>query len=233
MSDKSPDGKPRTSRAAPLAIISIGSIATALGLGALNLLDPVHAANLPDTLGTVPAWITSGGVMGLFGLGIYWHLGSRKVSIEGRATDNIDKADIRDHYANEVASLRAQVIAQGERHAATIAEAEGRHKAAIAEIEGRYKKLLSEAEEHYRNALQAAEDRHEDCMRDREALRAEVQTLKDEIEGFRRQWLAQSADRIIALGEPGGPSPSEDVLGSAHRVRGIVASPGADKPSKS
>jgi hypothetical protein len=71
---------------------------------------------VPDILGTIPQWITAGGVMGFFGMLIRWHLGQRKLSIEARKVEvtaaeiaNRDKADERDHFSEEMSALRENV----------------------------------------------------------------------------------------------------------------------------
>src|SRR3954470_12831392 len=60
-------------------------------------------------LGTLPQQITaisSGGIfMSLLGLMIKWNLGRGRLALEEQTQQNIDEANIRDHYAKEVERL--------------------------------------------------------------------------------------------------------------------------------
>jgi biopolymer transport protein ExbB/TolQ len=60
---------------------------------------------LPPFLGSVPAWITAGGVATLVWVVINGGLGWRKLR-------NADESDIRDHYADEVKALREKLNRQ-------------------------------------------------------------------------------------------------------------------------
>lgn len=229
MPDETPPSKLTSHRASgPIAAVSIASIATALGLGALQLLDPVKAGSLPEALGTVPGWITSGGIMGILGLLIYWQLGNKKIGVDSTLAVNVDRADIRDHYAGEVASLRNRIDEQAQRHGTNVAAVEERYKGLLEDAERRYKRAVAEVEEHYRKALDAAEQRHEDCLADRDKLRDVVNELKDEVAGLRRQFATASSDQVISLGRTGMPAPSTAVLESAYRVKDIHQGEGGD-----
>ncbi len=226
MSDEPPPTVQKS--AAPLAALSFGSLATALGLGVIQIIDPKDAEKLPDIMGTIPGWIGTGGIMGLLALAIFYLLNSRKigvdekrVGIERETQQDKDKADIRDHYAAEVASLRDRIDKQAERHGVNVAAIEARYKKMLDDAEDRYRKSIEEVEAHYRRALVDADKRHDDCVKDRDALREEVAGLKSEIDGLRRQFAAAGADRVIALGEPGHRPPSDAVVESAHRVKGV------------
>jgi hypothetical protein len=69
-----------------------------------------------EILGTIPGWITSAGVLGILGLVIRWQLGLKKLAIEAqqvsvnaKKVDNEDRADARDHIAEEMVALRNNV----------------------------------------------------------------------------------------------------------------------------
>lgn len=70
----------------------------------------------PDILGTIPQWITAGGVLTFLGLLIRWHLGLRKIAVQANEVEvhatqaaNADRADARDHIAEEMGELRKNV----------------------------------------------------------------------------------------------------------------------------
>lgn len=161
---------------------------------------------LPDFLGSLPAWITAGGMVTLVGVVLTHLRGLRKLKIEARQVDinavQVDKtdgADIRDHYAEEVRQLREQLNGQGERH---------------------------------RLAQEASDRRHEECVREREILRDQVRALKDLVSGLRRIITQASASRAIRIaGEEPGEIP-EDILAAAERVEELfrIMPPEGDKP---
>lgn len=192
---------------------------TAAGLGALQLAG--KADKVPAVLGSVSSWVTAGGVTGILALLIWLQLGNRKLNLEERSAENADKADIRDHYAEEVSTLRERFDA-----------ASARHSKVVAEIESKYRKLLQETEEHYKSLLSDSEQAHEVCKKDRDALREEVNQLRDEVRGLRDQIRTQASDRVLALGDPAAPRPSEDVMESAKRVKRHVLRRGADRPRR-
>lgn len=224
----------RTARPAPLAIASFVSVATALGLGAFQLIDPAQAKNIPTAFGTVAGWISAGGIMGILSLLVWWQLGNRKIKVEEvgvnvaaiAASDKIhaaEREDIRDHYAAEVTSLRTRIDEQAERHATRVADLEARYLANVAEVEKRYA-----------GALSAAEERHRECEKQRDDLGIEVRKLRDDIAGLERKLLTQSSDRVLAIGMPGQPEPSPAVKDAARRVRRIARERGGtDKPGGS
>lgn len=211
-SQPGPEIPPAKSRAGPIIIISAASIATGLGLGIAQLFDPAASANLPDILGTVPSWLTGGGVLGILGLLIWWQLGLRKIDVEQIGIDNQDRADIRDHYAAEVAALRQRIDAQAQNHATRVAD-----------LERRYQENVSEAEARWRKAVRDVEERHEKCERELSLQAEKVRKLEKDYAGLERQILTQASDRVLALGAPGRPQPSDDVLAAAKRVKKIVS----------
>lgn len=214
-----PEGGPPRKLSGPLAAFSVLSIMTAAGLAGFQLIDPAQAEQAPGALGTVPGWITSGGIMGILGLLIYWQLGNRKISVDSDVQQNVDKADIRDHYADEVAALRKRLDEAGQRNVLAQTQIEERYKTLLTVAETRYRTATAEIEEHYKGALKAAEQRHDECVADRDALRNEVRALYDEVAGLRRQITTQATDRVLALGQAGAEPPSEHVLGAAERMK--------------
>lgn len=127
---------------------------------------------MPDLLGTVPQWITAGGIIGFLGLIVKWRLGERSLS-------NAEQADIRDHYADELASLRKQIIDMGEHHL-------GRER----ELDDRWRKLLTDSE-----------DRHSECVRQREELAARVREIEDRQIGTIRQFITFQRRIVEAMPE--------------------------------
>lgn len=72
---------------------------------------------MPDILGTLPQWIAAISTTGALGLFIKLYLGNRKLTIEAKQVDvnaqqvsGTERADIRDHYAQEVNRYYQQVI---------------------------------------------------------------------------------------------------------------------------
>lgn len=79
--------------------------------------------NLGPFLETVRPWISPVALTAILGVVLSHRLGLRKLSIEAervhieeRAVEDKDEADIRDHYAQEVAALRSALQAQSTRH---------------------------------------------------------------------------------------------------------------------
>lgn len=228
-----PPPLPPGPRATPLTVVSFISLATAGGIGGMQLVGEGH--RVPAILGTVSSWISAGGIMGILALLVWLQLGNRKIGVDERVAMNADKADVRDHYAEEVTTLRARFDEASERHSSVVTELEARHTNSVLEIEGKYRRLLHETEEHYQGLLRETEEAHEICKRDRDALREEIGQLRDEIRGLRDQIRTQATDRVLRLGETIPPSPA--VTGAAKRVRKIVRrgerARGADKAHKS
>lgn len=112
----------------------------------------------------VPEQLVAGGVLGslgvLLGLLVKLQLGGKKLEVA-------DTADLRDHYAEELTSLRRQIIDMGEHHL-------GRER----EIDDRWRRLLAESEE-----------RHAECVRQRDALSARVGAIEERFIGTVRQFL--------------------------------------------
>lgn len=125
-----------------------------------------------SVLGTLPGWITSGGVLMMIGLLLRWQIQNRQI-------DTGDNANIRDHYAKEVASMRESLHKQSQR----------------------FREDLDAMDKRYREMLLASEQRHEECLADRDGLRQEVGILRDEINGLIRVITQASIDRVVMLGE--------------------------------
>lgn len=130
-------------------------------------------------LGTLPGWITAGGVCGLLGIII-------KAWIDGKRVWVDSEKGIRDHYATEVASLRAQVIAVQASSAA----------------------MLAAANERYDEAVTNADARHERCEEECANLRLRVRELSDEVEGLRRG-ISAANKASTRLFEPKSTLPQE------------------------
>lgn len=76
-----------------------------------------------DIIGTIPGWITASGVTGIFAIVVWWQLGLRKLRIEAEnvkisavKVEHEEGADIRDHYAEELAAMRRIVDEKDERY---------------------------------------------------------------------------------------------------------------------
>lgn len=164
-----------------------------------------------DFAGTLPGWITaistSTGVVTL--ITMYWRRGIalRKLNIEQKIADNVDAADIRDHYADEVQKLRDRLDAQSLGF-----------KARLDENDEHYRGIIDRLERRYAEAAEASQQRHEECMADREKLRSEVGILRNEINGLVRVITQASIDRVIALGE----EVSDDVRQAAERAQQYI-----------
>lgn len=168
-----------------------------------------------DFAGTLPGWITavstSTGVVTL--ITMYWRRGIaiRKLGIEKAIADNVDAADIRDHYADEVQKLRDRLDKQAESF-----------RGRLDEIDGHYRDIISKLEQRYTEASKAAQIRHEECMADRDKLRNEVSILRNEINGLVRVITQASIDRVIALGD----DVSDEIKEAAARAQAYIAEEG-------
>lgn len=81
----------------------------------------------PDFIGTVPQWITAISsttlATALVTLIVQWW--RRGVSLKG--LENADEADIRDHYAQEVAALRGQLLSIEGHYRGMLVQSDQRH----------------------------------------------------------------------------------------------------------
>lgn len=76
-------------------------------------------------MGTLPGWITAASTTsGVVALVIaFWRRG---VSLKGLA--NANEADLRDHYAQEVEAMRAQLMAMEKHYREMLAQSDRRHE---------------------------------------------------------------------------------------------------------
>lgn len=109
----------------------------------------------PDILGTLPGWITSGGVVALLVTLV-------KRGVQMRGLENADVADIRTHWATELKALRDRQDSADRRDA---------------EREKSYAAALKLAEERW----QESSARHAECEEQRSKLFDELAGLKRQI----------------------------------------------------
>lgn len=153
-------------------------------------------------LGTLPQQISALSLVALLGLVLRYRLGWRRLSIEGQKQQDTDEADIRDHYAQEVAALRQK-----------LADMHLQFRADLLELETRYRKMLNDSE-----------DRHEQCMADRDILRERVNQLEDELRGLIRVITQASIDRVLMI----GTEMPDDIREAALRVENIIKAKGRE-----
>lgn len=140
-----------------------------------------------EILGTIPQWLTA--LTGLAGL--TWAF--LRFGLGWRGQTMADEANIRDHYAKEVAAMRLELNQQ--------------------------EKNFRAVETHLRTLLEASDRRHEECEAARADSRREVEALHLEIEGMRRQMIRYSAEGVLVLSEQ---TPSAAVTAAAERVKQIT-----------
>lgn len=139
-------------------------------------------ANLLNVILNIGGLVLGGTALGVV---LRYKLGMRKLALT-------DEADIRDHYAAEVARL-------------------------VEKMDRREKHFL-EVEKHLRELIATSDRRHEECEAARAEDRREHARMRDEIEGMKRQIIRYSSEGVLVLSE----QPSEHVEGAARRVRDIV-----------
>lgn len=127
---------------------------------------------LPEIAEAVRPWVSSGALVGLLGLATTFWLKNRKLSIG-------EHSSLRDHYAAELAGLRAQVLA-----VQTAADVR-----------------IANAEHRYTEAIEAADARHASCEQ-------ECARLREMIQGFERR-LAQAHRASVKLFEPNASLPED------------------------
>lgn len=142
----------------------------------------------PEFIGTIPGWITAiAAVTGLVAAFLKFGLGWRKQTLG-------DDADIRDHYAQEVAALRGK-------------------------LDGQEAQFLS-LEKHWREILEGSDRRHQECEEARQSMRREINKMHEEIAGLRSQIRAASTDRVLRMEED--PPPAPHARAAAKRVKNII-----------
>lgn len=130
-------------------------------------------------LGTLPGWITSVSVVGMLGIMVRGYLGKGRLAIDAKQVNVTAEGKLREHYANELGSLREQIIKMGQHHL-------DRER----EIDERWRKLLQESEQ-----------RHEECVAQREQLAKEVREVKERQLAQVRQFTAYQRSIIDLLPE--------------------------------
>lgn len=123
---------------------------------------------LPDWLGTIPQWISAGGVVGVLYIVAHVYLGksqlgikSQQVHLEGEKIEIEGDAKLREHFAEELKRLTAQIKSAEER-------------------------------------VDRAEDRQRKCEQREERLRRRVAHLEDEVTGLHRIIAFNSSALLLA-----------------------------------
>lgn len=151
-----------------------------------------------DFIGTLPGWITAASsTTGVAAIIIAFF--RRGVSLKG--LKNADDADIRDHYALEVAAMREKLDRQ-EAHFRTL------------------EKHLREMLETSDKRADESDRRHEECERARQEMRREMDALHSEIRGLHDKIRSYSTDSLLMLeqrGKPGEVAPHS--VAAAKRIK--------------
>jgi septal ring factor EnvC (AmiA/AmiB activator) len=112
-----------------------------------------------------------------------------------KAMDAADIADVRRHWAEEVAALRRRDDERDE--------------------------TIRGLEKHWREMINLADQRYTECQAERDELRSELAAVKRELEGVKAQIRASSTDRVLLMEENCG-KPSEEAphsLAAAKRLK--------------
>jgi len=131
----------------------------------------------------VRPWLSTGALVGVFGLAVKLWLDNRKITVDS-------EGGIRDHYAKELAALRAQIIESGQAAAARLLEAQQIGDA-----------RLAAAEKRYTQATENADRRHRSCEEECDRLRAKVFGLE--------RTIAQLHKTSVKMFEPRHDLPEE------------------------
>ena len=129
-------------------------------------------ADIGSIMEAVRPWLSTGSLVGLAGLAVKLWLDNKKLTIDS-------ESGIRDHYAQEVASLRAQVLA-----VQTAADAR-----------------VANAEKRYEEAIASADARHHVCEQECDRLRDRMSDMQTEIDALNRRIGALNA-ASLRLFEP-------------------------------
>ena len=127
--------------------------------------------NLPSWAGTLPNWITAGGILTFLGLLLKYRLGTGELGIKAR-----------------------QVLVEGER---VDDEAEDRLRKHFSEELTRLAQIATKAVED----LEAAKERQRECEKREEALRLRVRKLEDKLTGVVRSLSVEGSLRVLDLTE--------------------------------
>lgn len=143
---------------------------------------------LGSLLEGIRPWVSTGALVGLFGLCVKLFLDNKKMEVD-------TEGGIRDHYAKELASLRAQIL-----EATKLGDAR-----------------LANAEKRYAEAIESADRRHASCEKECDRLREKVYGLERQIEQIHRASL-----KLFALRED-LPEEMKDTLRSMEQAAAPLA----------
>lgn len=132
-----------------------------------------------ELLEAVRPWLSTTAIVGLFGLAVKLWIENRKIGLSA-------ETKLRDHYALEVASLRAQVLA----------------------IQVASDARAASAEKRYEDAIAAADGRHHLCEEECERLRGRMSDMQLEIDGLNRR-IGQLNATSVRLFEPKSTLPDD------------------------
>lgn len=135
-------------------------------------------------------WLSTGALLGLLTLCVRLYLTNKKMEVD-------TEGGIRDHYAKELASLRAQIL-----EATKLGDAR-----------------LANAEKRYAEAIEGADRRHASCEKECDRLREKVYGLERQIEQIHRASL-----KLFALRDD-LPAEMKDTLRSMEQASAPVAMP--------
>lgn len=144
----------------------------------------------PEILGTIPGWITSGGILTLIGILLRNQVQNRRLGIDKLAAEAVADVSVGGLLATEVKELRDRLDKQSTKF-----------EAALDAVKKQHADAMDEQDRRHRDAMDASERRHEECLKDREGLRGEVSILRDEINGMVRVITQASIDRVVMLGD--------------------------------
>lgn len=136
--------------------------------------DAGFLAGLGNVLEAMRPWVSTGTLVGLFGLSAKLFLDNRRITLDRNKIELEGEDGIRDHYATEVASLRRQII----------------------DTQKLSDERMANAEKRYAEAISAADSRHRSCEQECDRLREKVLGLKRQIEQIHRTSL-----KLFALRE--------------------------------
>jgi predicted nucleic acid-binding Zn-ribbon protein len=115
---------------------------------------------------------------------------AQQVEVNAQTAEYADRADRRDHFAEEMAALRDNIK-------------DLRKELHDTERDCRQELLAQQMQ--FRKALEQSDRRHEECEVARVALREELTEMHEEIAGLRVQVRMASTDRLVVLGDKATP----------------------------
>lgn len=131
----------------------------------------------------VRPWLSTGALVALLGICAKLYTDNRKIVVDS-------EGGIRDHYAKELASLRAQIL-----------ESQRLADARLADSEKIADARLATAEKRYTEATENADRRHKSCEEECDRLRAKVYGLE--------RTIAQLHKTSVKMFEPRADLPEE------------------------